>query len=59
MFGPKVKLDAHLLKKAEARSQELGYSTVQEYISHLIEKDLKESCDDQAVEDRLKGLGYL
>ena len=61
MFGKKVKLDKELFEKAEALMEIRGYSSIQELISHLIEKefeDIKEEGDEDAIE-KLKGLGYI
>ncbi|MBS2034954.1 hypothetical protein JST97_08195 [bacterium] len=61
MFGPKIRIEASLLQKAEKRAQELGYGSVDEYLSHLIEQDLQKltPAEDEAVQERLRGLGYL
>lgn len=61
MFAPRLKLDADLLRRAQERARELGYASVEEYLTHLIEKDLTQLTPEQdaAVVDRLKGLGYL
>ncbi len=61
MFGKKVKLDKELFEKAEALMEIRGYSSIQELISHLIEKEfeeIKEEGDEDAIE-KLKGLGYI
>jgi metal-responsive CopG/Arc/MetJ family transcriptional regulator len=61
MFGKKVKLDKELFEKAEALMEIRGYSSIQELISHLIEKEfeeIKEEGDENAIE-KLKGLGYI
>ena len=60
----KIKIDKDLHQRAEQCALEMGYSSVQEFITHLIERALKdheeqEEKDQKAVEDRLKGLGYL
>jgi hypothetical protein len=61
MFGPKIKLDSELYKRASERAQELGYSDVREYVEHLLERDLAPLNEEEEglLEDRLKGLGYL
>ena len=60
----KVKLDSHLYDRAKDAAETAGYSSVEEFIVHIIEKELanfetKEGEDDQAVQDRLRGLGYI
>ena len=61
IFGPKVKLDPELYRRAQERARQLGYATVEEYVTHLLETDLARLTpeEDAAVVDRLKGLGYL
>ena len=61
MFGPKIKIDPSLLERAQKRAQELGYGSLDEYLTHLIEQDLQKltPSEDQAVQERLRGLGYL
>lgn len=61
MFAPKIRLDAGLLERAKKRAQELQYESVDDYIRHLIEQDLEKlsPAEDAAVQERLRGLGYL
>ena len=62
MLGPKLKIDKDLLARAEKVSKAAGYSSVSEFITHIIEREL-EKLDDAASEEelknRLKGLGYI
>jgi hypothetical protein len=60
----KVKLDSHLYDRAKAAAETAGYSSVDEFIIHVIEKELanfesQEGEDEQVVQDRLRGLGYI
>lgn len=63
MFGgDKIKIDKNLLERARKLSSAAGYSSVDEFISHLIEKELaalEGAGDDEEVKKRLKGLGYI
>lgn len=64
MFESKVKIDKDLLKRAEEYAKRKGYPTVEEFISHLVEKELKQAEDDtpESQEDlkkKLQGLGYI
>lgn len=62
MFGSKVKLDPDLLKRAEKYSKIAGYSSVGEFITHALEKEiaqLEEADSEEAIKERLKGLGYI
>jgi metal-responsive CopG/Arc/MetJ family transcriptional regulator len=56
----KVKIDKELLNRAERCAREQGYSSVEEFVAHLVERAVKEhEGDAEAVEERLRGLGYL
>lgn len=60
MFGPKLRLDPELHRRAAEHAKQLGYSSLEEFVTHLLEKELTPLPEsDQAVADRLKGLGYL
>lgn len=65
MFGPKIKLDKALYERAKYVSEVAGYSSVDEFVAHVLERELKavegdeETPDDAQVLERLKGLGYL
>ena len=58
----KIKLESNLLKRAEKAAEVAGYSGVEEFVTHLIEKALAEleaEETDEKVMDRLRGLGYI
>jgi hypothetical protein len=62
MFGSSIKLDKALLARVKRYSDLAGYSSVEEFITHALEKELAkletgDSEDD--IKKRLKGLGYL
>ncbi|MCK6455572.1 MAG: ribbon-helix-helix domain-containing protein [Phycisphaerae bacterium] len=66
MFGGNVKLDKQLLERVKKFAAIAGYATPEEFIAHALEKHLAEleaaekSADgEQAVLDRLRGLGYI
>ena len=63
MFGSsKVKLDKGLLKKIRMYAKIAGYSSVEEFITHALEKELAQLEDAESEEEikkRLKGLGYI
>ncbi|HEX9690751.1 MAG TPA: hypothetical protein VGA22_01495 [Gemmatimonadales bacterium] len=62
MFGRNVKVEKALLVKAKRYASIAGYSSVEEFIAHALEKELAR-LDDAQTEDevrrRLKGLGYI
>jgi len=63
MFGSSIKLDKALLARVKRVSDLAGYSSVNEFITHALEKELQrlESGDgtDEEIKKRLKGLGYI
>ncbi len=62
MFGSKIKIDKDLLEKVKRYSRIAGYSSVEEFITHALEKEiakLEEADSDDEIKKRLKGLGYI
>ena len=63
MFGqPKVKIDRALYEKITRVAEVAGYSSVQEFVTHALEKELAqfEGADsEEEIKKRLKGLGYI
>ena len=58
----KIKLEADLYERAKRAAQEAGYSSVEEFVAHCIENELKRLKIEQAetqVSDQLRGLGYI
>ena len=58
----KIKIDSNLLSRAKAAAENAGYSSVEEFVTHLIEKELaavEKQDDDENVADQLRGLGYI
>ncbi len=62
MFGSKIKIDTDLLEKVKRYSEIAGYSSVEEFIAHALEKEiakLEDADSDEEIKKRLKGLGYI
>ena len=58
----KIKIDSNLYDRAKKASEEAGYSSFEEFITAIIEKELSQlesSSGDDAVNDQLRGLGYI
>ena len=58
----KIKIESDLYKRAKAAAEQAGYSDVTEFVVHAIETALaahEEQPVDTAVEERLRGLGYI
>ena len=59
---PKFKIDAHLYQRVKKIAEAAGYASADEFIVHIIERELEklETADsDEKIEDRLRGLGYI
>jgi metal-responsive CopG/Arc/MetJ family transcriptional regulator len=63
MFGgPKIKLDKDLIARLKKVSDTAGYATVDEFITHILEKELQQFEDaesDEDIKNKLRGLGYI
>ena len=63
MFGTKsVKLDKDLVARVKKYSEIAGYSSVEEFISHALEKELSKldgAVSEEEIKKRLRGLGYI
>jgi metal-responsive CopG/Arc/MetJ family transcriptional regulator len=63
VFGStKVKLETDLVNKVKRYSEIAGYSSVEEFITHALEKELSQLEGAESEEDikkRLRGLGYI
>jgi len=64
MFGSKVKLDGGLLARCKEHAEKAGYSSVEEFITHVLERELRpkekqELSDEEEITRRLQGLGYI
>ena len=62
-MASKIRIESELYERAKAHAEGAGYSSVEEFVTHLIERELAEegpSGDDQdEAKKRLKGLGYI
>ncbi len=63
MFGgTKVKLYKDLVARLKKVSDTAGYATVEEFITHILEKELAhfdDATSDKDIENKLRGLGYI
>jgi hypothetical protein len=58
----KIKIDSSLFGRAKKAAETAGYSSVGEFIIHVIEKEValhESGTDDSHVADQLRGLGYI
>ena len=58
----KVKLDKDLVTKIKRYADIAGYSSVEEFITHALEKEISKlegAKDEEEIKKRLRGLGYI
>ncbi len=58
----KIKIDSQLLDRIKKVADRAGYASPDEFVVHVIEKELSviEAAEsDEQVTERLRGLGYL
>jgi hypothetical protein len=65
MFGSKIRLDEDLLERCKQHAQAAGYSSVEEFVTHVLERELRskqprsQENDEEEIAKRLRGLGYI
>jgi predicted CopG family antitoxin len=63
MFDPKIKIDKDLFAKLKKVADIAGYSSVDEFIIHILEKEVSrfggDSSSDEEIKKKLEGLGYI
>ena len=62
MFGPKIKIEKELLKRVKKMAKLSGYASVDEFVAHVLEKELANLDDagsEEEIKKKLEGLGYI
>lgn len=63
MFGgKKIKVEKELYDRIAKFAELAGYSSVDEFVVHALEKELaqlEDAASDDEIKEKLKGLGYL
>ncbi len=63
MFGPKIKIDKELMEKLDKCAEIAGYSSTDEFVVHVLEKEISKFEEGGDSEDeirkRMQGLGYI
>jgi hypothetical protein len=62
MFSPTVKLKKKTWQRVKRCSEAAGYSSPEEFVEHIVERELAKLEDaesDEEIVKKLKGLGYL
>ena len=60
--GSKVKLDRDLFDRISKVADVAGYATVEEFVVHVLEKEMlhfEDAGSDDDIREKLKGLGYI
>ena len=60
--GNKIKLEADLLERIKKISEVAGYASHEEFIMHVLEREVAQFEDadsDADITEKLKGLGYI
>ena len=58
----KIKIDKELYRQLVEASEQAGYSSTEELIRHVLEREvagLQEQMDQEQSEQQLRGLGYI
>ena len=58
----KIKLDKDLFARVKKFAELAGYSSVDEFVIHALEKELAQlegAEDEEEIKKRLQGLGYI
>jgi len=59
---PKVKIERDLYEKIKRYAETVGYSSTEEFVIHILEKEvsrLEEAESKEELIKRLQGLGYI
>jgi hypothetical protein len=64
VFQPKIKIERALYERLMRVADSAGYSSVDEFVLHLLEKaaadgEAGDAESEEAVRKRLQGLGYI
>jgi hypothetical protein len=62
MFGPKIKIEKELLERVKKMAKLSGYASVDEFVAHVLEKELANLDDagsEEEIKKKLEGLGYI
>ena len=59
MLGSKIELSKALFAKVKEYAEANGYSSPDEFVTHLIERELSQSSGPEEDPAKLKGIGYM
>jgi hypothetical protein len=58
MLGPKIELDKALFARVKEHAAANGYSSPDEFVTHLIERELAPRSEGEDP-SKIKGIGYI
>lgn len=62
MFGHKIRLNNELYEKVRKHTEAVGYSSVEEFVTHVLEKEIaqfEKADSEEEIKQKLQGLGYI
>ncbi|HLI84134.1 MAG TPA: hypothetical protein VKV17_09475 [Bryobacteraceae bacterium] len=62
MFGPSIKLNKDLWDRIKKCAGAAGYSSPEEFVEHILERELaklEDASSDEEIVKKLQGLGYI
>lgn len=62
MFRSAIRIDKALFAKVKRCADLAGYSSVDEFVTHVLEKEvasIEDSDSEAEIKKKLKGLGYI
>jgi hypothetical protein len=63
MFGSsRIKVDKELMAKLKRFAALAGYASVEEFVTHTLEREVakfEDADSDEEIKKRLRGLGYI
>ena len=62
MFKNTIKLNKDLMTRVRRCSEAAGYSSPEEFVEHVLERELaklEDAASDEEIVKKLKGFGYL
>ncbi len=61
--GDKIRIDKDLLAKVKKFSAIAGYSSPEEFVHHVLEREIakfeKDGASEKEIRKRMQGLGYI
>lgn len=60
--GNKIKVDKDLLERIKKISEVAGYASHEEFVQHVLERELaqfEDASSDEDITEKLRGLGYI